>query len=212
RKPYSVVLFDEIEKAHPEVFNVLLQVLDDGRLTDSRGRTVNFKNTIIIMTSNLAGDVIQKYANDTASEEMMMAKLQKDKGKQKEAYENIRKNMINEVNLVLKKNFKPEFLNRIDEVIIFESLTIEEITQIVDLQIAELQKRLDSKKIKITVSDSAKKHLAKNGFDPSFGARPLKRYIQQTIENPLALMLLEDKIKDGNEVKVDMKGDEIVIS
>ena len=212
RKPYSVVLFDEIEKAHPEVFNVLLQVLDDGRLTDSKGRTVNFKNTLIIMTSNLASDVIQKYANETASEEMMVAKLQKDSGKQKEAYENTRKQMVEEVNLVLKKAFKPEFLNRLDEVVIFESLTIEEITHIVDLQIAELQKRLDIKKIKITVSQSAKELLARNGFDPNFGARPLKRYIQQTIENPLALMLVEGRLKEGSEVKVDKKDGEIVIS
>jgi ATP-dependent Clp protease ATP-binding subunit ClpB len=211
RKPYSVILFDEIEKAHPDVFNVLLQILDDGRLTDSKGRTVNFKNTIIIMTSNLAGDVIQKYANDTASEEMMVAKLTKDKNKQKEAYENIRKNMVNEVHTVLKKSFKPEFLNRVDEIIIFESLTIEEITQIVDLQIAELQSRLDEKKIKITVSKKAKELLAKNGFDPSYGARPLKRYIQQYIENPLALLLVEGKIKEGAEVKVDENEGVVVV-
>jgi ATP-dependent Clp protease ATP-binding subunit ClpA len=163
------------------------------------------------MTSNLAGDVIQKYANDTASEEMMVAKLTKDKNKQKEAYENIRKNMVNEVHAVLKKSFKPEFLNRVDEIIIFESLTIEEITQIVDLQIAELQSRLDAKKIKITVSKKAKELLARNGFDPSYGARPLKRYIQQYIENPLALLLVEGKIKEGAEVKVEEKSGEVVV-
>lgn len=211
RKPYSVILFDEIEKAHPEVFNILLQVLDDGRLTDSKGRVVNFKNTIIIMTSNLAGDVMQKYASDTASEEMMVAKLEKNDKKKKEAYERTRKKMVDEVNQVLKRSFKPEFLNRIDDIIIFESLTIEEIAQIVDIQIADLQKRLDEKKIKIKVSDAAKKHLAKHGFDPSFGARPLKRYIQNHIENPLALMLLEGKVKEGKEVKVDEKDGEIVI-
>jgi ATP-dependent Clp protease ATP-binding subunit ClpB len=211
RKPYSVVLFDEIEKAHPEVFNILLQVLDDGRLTDSKGRMVNFKNTIIIMTSNLAGDVIQKYANDTASEEMMVAKLEKDDSKKKAAYEATRKKMVDEVNQVLKVSFKPEFLNRIDDIIIFESLTIEEIGQIVDIQIAELQSRLNEQKIRIKVSDSAKKHLAKHGFDPSFGARPLKRYIQNHIENPLALMLLEGKLKEGKEVKVDEKDGEIEI-
>lgn len=212
RKPYSVVLFDEIEKAHPEVFNILLQVLDDGRLTDSKGRVVNFKNTIIIMTSNLASDVIQKYANDTASEEMMVAKLEKDDTKKKEAYENTRKKMEAEVNQVLKRSFKPEFLNRVDDIIIFESLTIEEITQIVDIQIADLQKRLDEKKIKINVSNGAKKHLAKHGFDPSFGARPLKRYIQNNIENPLALMLLEGRLEEGKEVKVDEKDSKIEIS
>ncbi len=211
RKPYSVVLFDEIEKAHPEVFNVLLQILDEGRLTDSKGRTVNFKNTLIIMTSNLASDVIQKYANDASSEEMMVAKLEKDNKKKTETYNKLRKQMENEVNVVLSKNFKPEFLNRIDEVIIFESLTIEEIAQIVDLQIAELQKRLDDKKITIKVTDKAKEHLAKHGFDPNFGARPLKRYIQTNIENPLALLLLEGKVKEGAEVKVDEKDGEIII-
>ncbi|MBN2306368.1 ATP-dependent chaperone ClpB [Candidatus Peregrinibacteria bacterium] len=212
RKPYSVVLFDEIEKAHPEVFNVLLQVLDDGRLTDSKGRVVNFKNTIIIMTSNLAGDVIQKYANDTASEEMMVAKLEKDDSKKKAAYKATREKMVAEVNQVLKKAFKPEFLNRVDDIIIFESLTIEEITKIVDIQIADLQKRLDEKKITIKVTDAAKKHLAKHGFDPSFGARPLKRYIQNHIENPLALMLLDGKLAEGKTMKVDEKNEKITIS
>jgi ATP-dependent Clp protease ATP-binding subunit ClpB len=211
RKPYSVILFDEIEKAHPEVFNVLLQVLDDGRLTDAKGRAVNFKNTIIIMTSNLAADIIQKYANETSSEEMMIAKLMKDEDKKRQAYESVRKQMVAEVHAVLKKTFKPEFLNRVDEIIIFESLTLEEIGKIVDIQIAELQHRLDGKKIKITVSKKAKEHLAKNGFDPSFGARPLKRYIQQYIENPLALLLVEGKIKEGAEVKVDEKGGEVVV-
>jgi ATP-dependent Clp protease ATP-binding subunit ClpB len=211
RKPYSVILFDEIEKAHPDVFNVLLQVLDDGRLTDAKGRTVNFKNTVIIMTSNLAADIIQKYANETSSEEMMVAKLMKDEDKKKQAYENVRKQMVAEVHAVLKKTFKPEFLNRVDEIIIFESLTLEEIGRIVDIQIAELQHRLDGKKIKITVSKKAKEHLAKNGFDPSFGARPLKRYIQQYIENPLALLLVEGKIKEGAEVKVEEKGGEVVV-
>ena len=212
RKPYSVILFDEIEKAHPEVFNVLLQVLDDGRLTDSKGRVVNFKNTIIIMTSNLAGDVIQKYANDTASEEMMVAKLEKDDTKKKTAYKEMRKKMVDEVNMVLKRAFKPEFLNRIDEIVIFESLTIEEITRIVDIQITELQSRLDNKKLVIKVSDAAKKHLAKHGFDPSFGVRPLKRYMQNHIENPLAMMILDGKLTEAKEVKVEEKDEEIVIN
>ena len=164
------------------------------------------------MTSNLASDVIQKYANDTSSEEMMMAKLQKDEGKQKDAYEKIRKQMTQEVHMVLKKVFKPEFLNRVDEIIIFESLSIEEITKIVDIQIAELQKRLNSKKLTITVSKEAKEHLAKHGFDPQFGARPLKRYIQQVIENPLSLMIIEDKVKEGQNVKVDEEDGKIVIN
>jgi len=211
RKPYSVVLFDEIEKAHPEVFNVLLQVLDDGRLTDSRGRTVNFKNTIIIMTSNLAGDIIQQYASDTSSEEMMMAKLEKDDKKKKEAYDKARQKMESQVHDVLRRHFKPEFLNRVDEIIIFESLTIEEITRIVDLQVAEMQERLRAHRISISVSPAAKKWLAKNGYDPKYGARPLKRTIQQTIENPLAMLIVEGKIKDGADVKVGEKDGEITL-
>lgn len=211
RSPYSVILFDEIEKAHPEVFNVLLQVLDDGRLTDSKGRTVDFRNTVIIMTSNLASDVIQKYAMDTSSEEMMMAKLEKDDKKKAEAYEGAKRAMVNEVHQVLHKAFKPEFLNRIDEIIIFESLTLEEITQIVDLQILEMQDRLRAHKIEISVSPKAKELLAKNGFDPQFGARPLKRFIQQVIENPLAMMIVEGKVSDGSVVRVGEKDGQIAV-
>ncbi|MBN1258937.1 ATP-dependent chaperone ClpB [Candidatus Peregrinibacteria bacterium] len=211
RRPYAVVLFDEIEKAHPEVFNILLQVLDEGRLTDNKGRTVDFKNTVIIMTSNLAGDVIQKYAVDMASEDMMIAKLTKDDAKKKEAYAAANKKMVEEVNQVLKKHFRPEFLNRVDDIIIFETLTLDEIIQIVDLQIADLEKRLAEKKLTIKVSKKAKELIAKNGFDPHFGARPLKRYIQAHIENPLALMIVEGKIEEGDEVKVDEKEGEIVV-
>ncbi len=205
RKPYSVVLFDEIEKAHPDVFNILLQVLDEGRLTDSKGRTVNFKNTLIIMTSNLAGDVIQRYAQDTSSEDMMMAKLEKDDTKKKKIYEDERQRMVNEVQETLRRSFKPEFLNRVDETIIFESLTLEEIGQIVDLQIAELEERLKTHRLTIKVSKKAKLLLAKSGFDPQYGARPLKRTFQRVIENPLALMIVEGTVKDGDEVKVDEK-------
>ena len=205
RRPYSVILFDEIEKAHPDVFNVLLQMLDDGRLTDSKGRTVDFKNALIIMTSNLAGDIIQRYAVDTSSEDMMMAKLEKDDAKKMQAYEDARRKMVNEVHEVLRRSFKPEFLNRVDEIIIFESLTLEEIGQIVDLQIVELEERLRTHKLTIKVSKKAKALLAKNGFDPQYGARPLKRHIQQAIENPLALLIVEGKVKEGHEVKVDEK-------
>ena len=211
RRPYSIVLFDEIEKAHPEVFNVLLQVLDEGRLTDSKGRTVDFKNTVIIMTSNLAGDIIQRYALDTSSEDMMMAKLEKDDKKKAEAYQQARKKMEQEVNDVLRSAFKPEFLNRVDEIIIFESLTISEITQIVDLQIAEMEERLRAHKITIKISKKAKELLAKNGYDPQYGARPLKRYIQQSIENPLASKIIDGTVKEGDEVKIDEKEGEIVI-
>jgi len=211
RKPYSVILFDEIEKAHSDVFNVLLQVLDDGRLTDSKGRTVDFRNTVIIMTSNLASDVIQKYAIDISSEEIMMAKLERDDKKKDEAHKKAKEVMTSEVHQVLHKSFKPEFLNRIDEVIIFEPLTIEDITHIVDLQISELEKRLRARKIEIVVSDEAKKILAKNGFDPQFGARPLKRYIQQTIENPLAMKIVNGEVGDGVVVEVGGKNGEIKI-
>ena len=211
RQPYSIVLFDEIEKAHPDVFNLLLQVLDDGRLTDSKGRTVDFKNTILIMTSNLASNVIQKYASDASSEEMMMAKLEKDDKKKQEVYKALREKMVNEVNEVLGNNFRPEFLNRIDEVIIFESLTLNEITQIVDLQLAKLEGRLADKKLTLKVSNEAKKHIAKQGFDVRFGARPLKRYLQNHVENPLALQWIEGKIKEGDEVKVGVKNGKIVV-
>jgi len=211
RRPFSVVLFDEIEKAHPEVFNILLQVLDEGRLTDGKGRTVDFKNTLIIMTSNLAGDVIQRYAVDTSSKDMMMAKLEKDDKKKAKAYEDARKKMVNEVHEVLRKAFRPEFLNRVDEIIIFESLTIEEITRIVDIQIAEMQERLRGHKIMIKITKKAKELFAKNGYDPQYGARPLKRYIQQAIENPLALKIVEGKVTEGSEVKVDEKEGEIII-
>ncbi len=211
RRPYSVVLFDEIEKAHPDVFNLFLQIFDEGRLTDSKGRTVDFKNTILIMTSNLAAEVIQKYAVEMATEDMMIAKLEKDESKKKQAYEESKKKMAEEVHEVLKRHFRPEFLNRIDDVVIFESLTLEEIVQIVDLQLADLEKRLADRKITLKVSKKAKEHLAKHGFDPHFGARPLKRYIQQHIENPLALMLVEGKLKEGGEVKVEEKEGRIVV-
>ncbi|MBI5412679.1 ATP-dependent chaperone ClpB [Candidatus Peregrinibacteria bacterium] len=204
RKPYSVVLFDEIEKAHSEVFNILLQVLDEGRLTDSKGRTVNFKNTLIIMTSNLATDVIQKYAQEAFSEEITVAKLEKDETKQKQAYDKARSQMIAEVQAILRAKFKPEFLNRIDETIIFESLTFAEIQQIVDIQIAHLERRLADRKLTIKVSKKAKETLARNGYDPLYGARPLKRLIQQSIENPLAMKLIDGTLKEGAEVKVDV--------
>ncbi len=211
RCPYSVVLFDEIEKAHPEVFNILLQVLDEGRLTDSKGRTVDFKNTVLIMTSNLASDIIQQYASDTSSEEMMMAKLEKDDNKKAEAYDKARQKMENQVHEVLRRSFKPEFLNRVDETIIFESLTLEEIGRIVDLQIEEMQERLRARRITIDVSPAAKKRLAKNGYDPKYGARPLKRTIQQTIENPLSMKIVEGNIKDGANVRVGEKDGDITI-
>jgi ATP-dependent Clp protease ATP-binding subunit ClpB len=179
RRPYSIVLLDEIEKAHPDVFNVLLQILDDGRLTDGKGRTVDFRNTLIIMTSNLGSQLIKEFSQD---------------------YET----MEREVRKILESSFRPEFLNRIDEVIIFRALDKATILKIVDLQIGHLQKRLEEKKIRLEVSGKAKELLAERGYDPVYGARPLKRRIQQEVQNPLALELLEGRYRDGDTVKVDV--------
>jgi len=181
RRPYSVILFDEIEKAHPEVFNLLLQILDDGRLTDGQGRTVNFKNTIIIMTSNIGS---QYLAVD---------------GKQL----TVNRERLNELVLEeLRHTFRPEFLNRIDEVIIFNRLTEENLKQIVEIQAKYLQKRLAEKKIELFLAERVKEYLAKKGFDSVYGARPLKRTIQQLLENPLAQKIIAGEIKEGNKVQV----------
>ncbi len=189
RRPYSIVLFDEIEKAHPEVFNVLLQVLDDGRLTDGQGRTVDFRNTVIIMTSNLGSQWIQQFGAS-------------DYGRMK--------SMVSET---LKENFKPEFLNRIDEVVIYHALPLEQIKRIVDIQLEALAKRLADRHIGLAVTDKAREYLARDGFDPTYGARPLKRSIQRHIQDPLALMLLDGKFQDGDTVRVDLDipGENLVI-
>lgn len=187
QKPYSVILFDEIEKAHPEIFNILLQLLDDGRLTDSKGRTVDFKNTLIIMTSNLAGDQIFEL---------------KDKPKeQKKA-----------VDQALSIYFRPEFLNRLDEIIIFQPLEQEQIKQIVSLQLIEVEKRLAHKQIKVEFSEALISYLASTGFDQNFGARPLKRLIQNKILDELAMQIIENKIKEGDQVKVDFENKKIQIN
>ncbi|MDO8582311.1 MAG: ATP-dependent chaperone ClpB [bacterium] len=193
RRPYAVVLFDEIEKAHPEVFNILLQILDEGHLTDGKGRKVNFKNTIIIMTSNLGNQVIREYAIGFAQ-----GNEQKDNTteRQKEMNERIMK--------ILRDNFKLEFLNRIDETIVFRSLSQEHIAHIVDLQLAKVQKRLDDKRITISVSDDAKKFLAEKGFDPIYGARPLKRIIQTHILDALAQSIVQGKMHDGQSAFIEM--------
>ena len=188
RRPYSVVLFDEIEKAHPEVFNVLLQILDDGRMTDGHGRTVDFKNTIIIMTSNVGSQWIQELGTQDRDE------------------------MKARVTEALRANFKPEFLNRIDETIIFHNLTPEQIVDIVEIQIKRLAERLAENKIDFSLSESIKSLLAEKGYDANFGARPLKRAIQKYIENPLAMEILEGKIKEGTNIKADMEGDRIVFN
>ncbi|MBM3295387.1 MAG: AAA family ATPase, partial [Candidatus Aminicenantes bacterium] len=181
RRPYALVLLDEIEKAHPDVFNVLLQILDDGRLTDGKGRTIDFRNTLIIMTSNLGSQVIKDLGRDHAV-------------------------MEREVKRILEGHFRPEFLNRIDEVIIFRSLSKEVILRIVDLQLDLLRKRLADRKIGVEASAPARALIAEKGFDPVYGARPLKRTIQQEIQNPLAMKILSGEFKDGGAVKVDVDG------
>jgi len=184
RRPYSVILFDEIEKAHLDVFNVLLQVLDDGRLTDGQGRTVDFKNTILVMTSNIASQIVQQLAEKQAEEWEIEAQL-KD---------------------ALKQHFRPEFLNRIDETIIFHSLTKEHIAAIVDIQLGRLAERLAARKIKLTLTGEARELLAELGWDPTFGARPLKRIIQQKVENSLAAKILAGEVNESDSVAVSASG------
>jgi len=170
RRPYSVVLLDEIEKAHAEVFDVLLQVLDDGRLTDGQGRTVDFRNTVLIMTSNIRSEA------------------------------------------ALRDSFRPEFLNRVDEIVVFAPLSREQIGEIVELQLARLRDRLEERRIELELTDAAKEALAEAGWDPGYGARPLKRAIQRLVENPLALRLLEGELADGDRIVVDADGGELTFA
>ena len=188
RRPYSVVLLDEIEKANPEVFDVLLQVLDDGRLTDGQGRTVDFRNAVLIMTSNLGGLLIQDMAGRPFDEvrEAVMA--------------------------VLRDHFRPEFLNRVDDIIVFKPLSQDQLGAIVDIQLARLQKRLDDRKIALAVTESARKLLIERGWDPVYGARPLKRTIQRLVQDPLAMRLLEGKFSDGDVIEVDANGGELTFA
>jgi ATP-dependent Clp protease ATP-binding subunit ClpB len=181
RKPYSVLLLDEVEKAHPDVFNVLLQVLDDGRLTDGQGRTVDFKNTVIVMTSNLGSQMIMQMAGQSS--------------------ERIRDAVWAEV----KAHFRPEFLNRIDETVVFHALDAKHIESIARIQLKVLETRLDKMDMKLDVSPAALAEIAKVGFDPVFGARPLKRAIQQRIENPVAKLILEGRFGPKDVVPVDFK-------
>ncbi len=178
RKPYSVILFDEIEKAHPDVFNILLQILDDGRLTDGKGRTVDFKNTIIIMTSNIGSDVIQQVSD----------------------YEEMERRVLDAMRL----HFKPEFLNRVDDIIIFHALTKEHLIKIVDIQLRYLKERLEDAGYDMVVTDKAKQWIADRGFDPTYGARPIKRAIQRYIEDPLALRILEGAFAEGDTIRIDV--------
>jgi len=188
RRPYSVVLFDEIEKAHPEVFNVLLQILDDGRMTDGQGRTVDFTNTIVIMTSNVGSQWIQELGTTQREE------------------------MEKRITEALRANFKPEFLNRIDETIIFQNLDPDEIAKIVDIQVKKLGNRLADKNIELNLSDSARLFIAEKGYDPTYGARPLKRVIQHYLENPLSMEILKSNIQEGSRVSATLDGDQIVFT
>ena len=190
RKPYSVVLFDEIEKAHPDVFNVLLQILDDGRVTDSQGRTVDFKNTIIILTSNLGSSIIL----DSIEQNGQLTSDAED-----------------QVHQLLKRQFRPEFLNRLDEIILFKPLSKDEIAKIVDLLIASLQSRIEDKQLKLVVTDEARKFIADNGYDPIYGARPLKRFIQHNVETIVARKILESDLEPDTTLTVDVKDGSLVV-
>ena len=189
RKPYAVVLFDEVEKAHPDVFNILLQVLDDGRITDSQGRTVDFKNTILIMTSNIGAQYLLDGIRDdgTISDEA-----------QKETMEDLR------------AHFRPEFLNRLDEIIMFKPLTKENIGGIVDLVIADLNKRLADREITVSLTPAAKAYVIDNAYDPIYGARPLKRYIQKYVETLSAKLILQDEINPHDTIEFDVRDGELV--
>jgi ATP-dependent Clp protease ATP-binding subunit ClpB len=185
RRPYAVILFDEIEKAHPDVFNVLLQILDDGRLTDGQGRTVDFRNAVLIMTSNLGSQVIQDMAN--------------------RRFEDVRDGVM----AVLREHFRPEFLNRVDEIIVFRQLTQEQLTAIVDIQLARLEARLADRKIGLQVTEAARRLLAERGWDPVYGARPLKRTIQRLVQDPLAMRILQGEFREGDTVVCDVRDGEL---
>ena len=186
RKPYSVVLFDEVEKAHPDVFNVLLQVLDDGRITDSQGRTVDFKNTILIMTSNIGSQYLLEGIDDKGNIKPEAAQM-----------------VMND----LRAHFRPEFLNRLDETILFKPLTRENIGGIVDLLVADVNRRLADRELSIRLTDEAKTYVADNGYDPVYGARPLKRYLQKNVETLAARLILNDGVRAGNTIVIDVKPD-----
>jgi len=184
RKPYSVVLFDEIEKAHPDVFNILLQVLDDGRLTDNKGVTVDFKNTIIILTSNIASNKIMEFEGEKREEEVMKE---------------------------LRAHFKPEFLNRLDDIVIFNPLSEDGLREIVSIMFKDIQVKLAAKEITAELTKNAKAIIAEAGFDPVYGARPLKRALYELVEDKLAEMILEEQLNEGDKIVIDGVGEDIVI-
>ncbi len=198
RRPYRVILLDEIEKAHPEVFNILLQILDDGRLTDGHGRTVDFKNTVVIMTSNVGADVIKRdmsigFAPPKAAEARA----------QQKSYEDMRDKVLGEV----RRTFRPEFINRLDSIIVFHQLTEEQLRNIIDIMSRDLQKRLEERKIEVELTESAKSWLVKEGYDPQYGARPLRRALEQYVENPLSMKILSGEFNAGDKVIVDAGAD-----
>jgi ATP-dependent Clp protease ATP-binding subunit ClpB len=188
RKPYSVILFDEIEKAHHDVFNILLQILDDGRLTDSHGRTVDFKNTVIIMTSNIGSNYILEF-----------------RGTDEASYQRMKEQVL----AAMRQHFRPEFLNRVDETVVFRSLTEEQLLAIVQIQTRHLQARLAERRITLELTKEAAEYIAKAGYDPVYGARPLKRVIQRDVETPLAKQIIGGKVMDGSQVKVEVQGGRI---
>jgi ATP-dependent Clp protease ATP-binding subunit ClpB len=189
RKPYSVVLFDEIEKAHADVFNTLLQILDDGRLTDAQGRTVDFRNTVIIMTSNIGSVYLLEGIADGEIPEDARARVMRE----------------------LREHFRPEFLNRVDETILFKPLTLEEIEQIVDLQIDSLRRRLADRRLELELTEPARELIAREGYDPVYGARPLRRFIQREVETRIGRALLSGEILDGATITLDVADDELVV-
>lgn len=193
RKPYSVILFDEVEKAHPDVFNVLLQVLEDGRLTDSQGRTVDFKNTVIVMTSNMGSDLIQAHSGQSGDGD-------KD-------YEEMKTMLMD----VIGKHFRPEFINRIDEIVVFHPLAKEQIKSIAAIQMERLLQRLRDQGFVVEVTDALLDLLSESGFDPVFGARPLKRAIQHKVEDPLAQAILAGKVDVSKTLTLDVEGNQLSI-
>ena len=201
RKSYCCILLDEIEKAHPDVFNILLQIFDDGHLTDAKGRRVDFRNSIIVMTSNIGAELIRK------GSAMGFASRSDEAKSRKQSYENMKEKLLGE----LKKTFRPEFLNRVDNVVVFHPLTKEHIRQIVDLMLATVTHQLAEKKIKLEVTDAARDFLGEKGYDEVFGARPLRRAIQDMVEDKLSEALLSGKFQAGDTVVVDLEDGEIVV-
>jgi ATP-dependent Clp protease ATP-binding subunit ClpC len=195
RRPFRVILFDEVEKAHPDVFNILLQILEDGRLTDGHGRTVDFRNTVVIMTSNLGTQEFQRQAIGFSRQE------RSEQQRLKSA-----------IDTALKQTFRPEFLNRIDDIVIFQPLTQDDLKKIIDMLILEVEKRLADRDIKLDLDDEARAWLLKEGYDPAYGARPLRRAIQRYVENSLSSKILQGEIKDGETVVVSVGGDMLSFS